>query len=135
MAEGRRRLTAREQVLTGHVLAGVDRALDIAGQLADRNPKLARWRQDRFLERVSERLSIVGVDGPGGTRYLVNPRDRYIGHSIIHDGAFELARLLVALRILDREESEIERLLDVGANIGTARGDPRAATRPACRRL
>lgn len=98
---------------------GADRVLDAVGDWAERQPKLAIWRRDRFYAQVSRRLAIVEVEGASGARYFVHTNDAYIGRDLMLHGAFDVEKIELALALLEREGMELDQLLDIGANIGT----------------
>jgi FkbM family methyltransferase len=106
-------------MLSSRLRLVVDRALDGAGDLADRNPAFARWRSERFSEQVVRRMPGLAVDAAHGVRYFVRPQDSAIGAAIIRYGAFEPHKVTAVLTLLRAHGVEINHVVDVGANIGT----------------
>jgi FkbM family methyltransferase len=106
-------------MLSSRLRLVADRALDGAGDLADRRPMLARWRAERFSEQVVRRMPGLAVDGAHGVRYFVRPQDSAIGAAIIRWGAFEPHKIAAVLTLLREHDVEINHVVDVGANIGT----------------
>ncbi len=96
-----------------------DQVLDALAGLAERNPRLASWRAERFYEEAKRRVPVIGVDAANETRYLVYPKDNVIGKAIIREGAYDPEKVLAPLQILTGEGVHITQLLDIGANIGT----------------
>jgi FkbM family methyltransferase len=113
---GRSRTGAR---CTGSLLAWLARLLGVASAFAGRNPAIVTWREDRFYRKVNRRLPALRIDCANGLSWYVRPGDDFIGPSVVRTGAFEPEKVAAVLALLDGNGISLERLIDVGANIGT----------------
>jgi len=97
----------------------MDLTFDAIGAALDRSPRLAEWRTDRFCRDVLRRIPDLAIRGQHDIRYFIRPQDAAIGAAIVQTGGFDTDKTARVLSLLQQEGIRLERLVDVGANIGT----------------
>ncbi len=102
---------------------GMNATFDAMAAVADRSPRLARWRTERFFGELLRRIPDLAVGGHQGARYFIRPQDAAIGAAIVQSGGFDTEKIARVLSLLEENKVTLDWLVDVGANIGTTTVD------------